>query len=60
MAKSRTKGIDALIKEAPTPIEEIHLLDWFASMALLAGIDSAADAYDVAEEMIAERNRRYK
>lgn len=60
MAKSNTKGIDALIKEAPTPIEEIHLLDWFASMALFAGADSAKDAYDIAEEMILERKRRYK
>lgn len=60
MVKRKADGIDALIKKAPMPIEEIHLLDWFASMALLAGIDAPKEAYDLAEEMIEERARRYK
>lgn len=60
MAKPKNEGIDALLRESHPPIEDINLVDWFASFALLSGVFDADDAYDIAEKMIAERKRRYK
>lgn len=58
-------GVEALLnKTEPISIQEITLQDWYASFALLymPGSDDAAltakGAWDIAEAMIEERNRR--
>lgn len=60
MVKRKNEGIDALLREPPPPIEDMNLLDWFASMSLFAGVGEASEAYDIAEAMVEERKRRYK
>jgi hypothetical protein len=60
MVKRKNEGIDALLREPPPPLEDMNLIDWFASMAVLNGGCLANEAYDIAEEMVEERKRRYK
>lgn len=61
MSKRKDDGINALVRVSPPPLEEMNLLDWFASMAVMTGrMNGAAQAYDLAEDMMEERNRRYK
>jgi hypothetical protein len=59
MSRKKPDGLNALLKPEPTPIEDINLLDWFASFFVLAGYD-ALSAYDNAEDMLRERQRRMK
>ena len=63
--KPKADGIEALVaKQDPISIQEITMLDWYASFALL-GMDQtrseermAVDAFDIAEAMMNERARR--
>lgn len=52
-------------KQDPISIQEITMLDWYASFALMAVIDlhssnkrAAAEAFDIAEDMLEERSKR--
>ncbi len=63
--KPKADGIEALVaKQDPVSIQEITMLDWYAGFALI-GINQgrseeriAIDAFDVAEAMMKERERR--
>jgi hypothetical protein len=65
MTKKKPEGIEALVKNEPISIQEITLLDWYASFALM-GIGSEAHqnatlasmAFDRAEEMLKQREKR--
>lgn len=57
MPRKKPDGIGALLKEAPPPIEDINLMDWFASFGVMSGLN-AKEAYDLAEEMLYERQER--
>jgi hypothetical protein len=64
--QTKKLGVEALLEKSdPISIQEITLQDWYASFALL-GIpknfhshqEIASAAWDFAEAMIEERNRR--
>jgi hypothetical protein len=65
MARKKPEGIEILTAAAPEPvsIQEITMLDWYASFALMStsqSHDSAAKwAFDRAEAMMAEREKRH-
>jgi len=52
--KAKLEGIDGLLKEQVPPIEELTLVDWFASFALLSGADPE-EAFEIARQMVTER-----
>jgi hypothetical protein len=63
--KPKADGIEALVaKQDPISIQEITMLDWYASFALLgmgpnkSDERMAVDAFDIAEAMLNERARR--
>jgi hypothetical protein len=63
--KTKADGIEALVaKQDPISIQEITMLDWYASFALLGmgqtGSEErmAVDAFDIAEAMLNERAKR--
>ena len=63
--KKRSEGLEALVpKQEPVSIQEITLQDWYAAFAMInsppmtSAKDSAKDAWDRAEAMMEERNRR--
>lgn len=64
MAKRKPEGIEALVKQDPVSIQEITMLDWYASFALLRAFQhqkletTASEVFDVAEAMMKERARR--
>jgi len=65
MAKRKAEGIAAVIaKQDPVSIQEITLLDFYASFALLGAStmstpeESAKEAFDKAEAMLNERKER--
>ena len=65
MARKKPEGIEVLVtKSEPVSIQEITMLDWYASFALM-GIGSEASntaavsmAFDRAELMMQEREKR--
>jgi hypothetical protein len=65
MVRKKSEGIEALVpKPEPISIQEITMLDWYASFALM-GIGSEASntaavsmAFDRAELMMQEREKR--
>jgi len=65
MARKKPEGIEVLVtKLEPVSIQEITMLDWYASFALM-GIGSEASntaavsmAFDRAELMMKEREKR--
>lgn len=66
MAKRKPEGISSLMQ---TPefisIQEITMLDWFAGFACLSTssqtpTESAKEAFDRAEALLAEREKRMK
>ena len=65
MAKRKAEGIAAVIaKQDPVSIQEITLLDFYASFALLGAStmntpeEAAKEAFDKAEAMLNERKER--
>lgn len=54
MPKVKPEGIDGLLQERTPPIEELTLVDWFASFALLRGAEPD-EAFAIAYQMIKER-----
>ena len=63
--QTKKLGVEALLdKTDPISIQEITLQDWYAAFALFATIggdspqNTAKYAWDVAESMMEERNRR--
>ena len=61
MARKNPEGIESLrIKQDPVSIQEITMLDWYASFALMkSGKElSAKEIFDLAEEMLNERVKR--
>ena len=63
--KPKADGIEALVaKQDPISIQEITMLDWYASFALLtmgqprSEERMAIDAFDIAEAMLNERAKR--
>lgn len=63
--KTKADGIEALVaKQDPISIQEITMLDWYASFALLTMGQTrseermAIDAFDIAEAMLNERAKR--
>lgn len=63
--KTKADGIKALVaKQDPISIQEITMLDWYASFALLtmgqprSEERMAIDAFDIAEAMLNERAKR--
>jgi hypothetical protein len=61
MSRKKADGLDALIRTEPVPIEEITLLDWFASFAMLRpDVDNAQSAYEIAEAMLKRRATFFK
>ena len=60
--KAKPEGIEELVtpKEYPS-IQEITMLDWYAGFATLQGFglkNTAKEIFDMAEEMMAEREKR--
>lgn len=65
MPKPKAEGISSLVKKPEYPsIQEITMLDWFAGFAGLSSspmstpAESAKEAFDRAEAMLAEREKR--
>ena len=65
MARKKVEGLEALVpKQAPVSIQEITMQDWYAAFAMInsppmtSAKDAAKDAWDRAEAMMQERNRR--
>jgi len=63
--KPKHDGLEALVaKQDPISIQEITMLDWYASFALLNSLPENSDeknaelAFDMAEAMLNERARR--
>lgn len=63
--KPKHDGLEALVaKQDPISIQEITMLDWYASFALLKSLPENSDeknaelAFDMAEAMLNERARR--
>jgi len=68
MVRKKLEGIEALVeKEEPISIQDITMLDWYAAFALMGITQSSPSnhevttkfAFDRAEAMMAERERRY-
>lgn len=63
----RSKGLEALVKKESPPLQDMTLADWFATFAMQTLINEtglvldefAETAYDIAEKMIEERNKRW-
>lgn len=65
MVRKKREGIEALIdKTDPVSIQEITLQDWYAAFAMIntqpmtSPKDAAKEAWDKAEAMMEERERR--
>ena len=65
MVKRKVEGISSLVRTPESmSIQDITMLDWFAGFALLLAspmtspAESAKEAYDRAEAMLEERERR--
>ena len=65
MARKKSEGIEALVqKSEPVPLSELTMLDLFACFALMNMPNNvpiktaAAEAFDIAEEMMTEREKR--
>ncbi len=65
MPRKKSEGIEALVqKHEPVPLSDLTMLDLFACFALMnmpnnVPIDRVSvEAYDIAEGMIAEREKR--
>lgn len=65
MARKKSEGIEALVpKSEPVPLSELTMLDLFACFALMNMPHDikvehvATDAFDIAEAMMAEREKR--
>ena len=65
MVRKKREGIEALIdKTDPISIQEITLQDWYAAFAMIntqpmtSAKDAAKEAWDKAEAMMEERERR--
>lgn len=65
MARKKSEGIEALVqKPEPVPLSDLTMLDLFACFALMnisqnTKIPSVAEeAFDIAEAMMAEREKR--
>jgi hypothetical protein len=65
MPRKKSEGIEALVpKSEPVPLSELTMLDLFACFALMNMPNDAtikrvvAEAFDIAEEMMAEREKR--
>lgn len=65
MARKQSEGLEALVpKQEPVSIQEITMQDWYAAFAMInsppmtSTKDAAKDAWDRAEAMMQERNRR--
>lgn len=65
MARKKSEGIEALVPKAePVPLSELTMLDLFACFALMNMPHDikvehvATDAFDIAEAMMAEREKR--
>lgn len=65
MVRKKREGIEALIdKTDPISIQEITLQDWYAAFAMIntqpmtSPKDAAKEAWDKAEAMMEERERR--
>lgn len=59
--KAKPEGIEELITPKGYPsIQEITMLDWYAGFALMKSgkEQSAKEIFDLAEEMMAEREKR--
>ena len=63
----KSKGLESLVKKETPPLQDMTLVDWYATFALQALINEtglaldefAATSYDIAEKMIEERNKRW-
>lgn len=67
MAKRKPEGISSLMQTPEfVSIQEITMLDWFAGFACLSAspmstpTESAKEAFDRAEALLAEREKRMK
>jgi len=63
MARAKKlEGIEGLVAPKAQPsIQEITMLDWYAAFAMLRAFglrDTAKEMFDMAEEMMAEREKR--
>lgn len=65
MARKQSEGLEALVpKQEPVSIQEITMQDWYAAFAMInsppmtSAKDAAKEAWDRAEAMMQERNRR--
>jgi len=65
VVKRKVEGISSLVRKPESmSIQEITMLDWFAGFACLSAspmstpAESAKEAYDRAEAMLEERERR--
>lgn len=65
MVRKKSEGIKALVeKHEPVPLSEMTMLDLFACFAIMNMPNNikieqaAAEAFDIAEEMMSERAKR--
>ena len=64
MSTKRHKGVEALVKVAPVPLDQMTMIDLFAAFCMVnvvCGPDherEAEIAYDRAEAMLKEREKR--
>ena len=65
MARKPSNGLEALVpKQEPVSIQEITMQDWYAAFAMIntqpmtSPKDAAKEAWDKAEAMMEERERR--
>lgn len=60
VTRKKPEGVTALLdKVDPPPIESLNMLDWYAAWAL-PHVDDAQKAFDIAELMLIERQRRLR
>jgi hypothetical protein len=60
VTRKKPEGVTALLnKIEPPPIESLNMLDWYAAWAI-AKADSAQEAFEIAELMLEERQRRLR
>lgn len=63
----KSKGLESLVKKEAPPLQDMTLVDWFATFALQSLINEtglvlnefAATSYDIAEKMVEERSKRW-